>query len=194
MKTVQTKTCISTYDGDFFDYENPEGHEYNINVIAHALSNLCRYGGHSNDFYSVAEHSVLVSRLLPRRLALVGLLHDASEAYCGDVASPLKRLIPEYRKIEDRVQAAIAKHFGLPFPFPEEIHHADKVLYRTERASICSVDDTLWFTDLPEDKNIMIACMPPKDAKAFFLSRYKELIRDRNKQVRRQEKARAKAA
>lgn len=188
MRTAQTKTCISTFNGDFFDYENPEGHDFDIESIAHALSNLCRYGGHSNEFYSVAEHSILVSRMVGKPNRLCGLLHDASEAYCGDVPSPLKRLIPDYRKIEDRTQQAIAKRFGLPYPFPEEVHLADKTLYRTERAKLCAVADELWFVDLPVTK-IKIACYSPKVAKRKFLERYEELNNERNEQVRREREA-----
>lgn len=177
MKTKQTKTCISTYGGDFFDFHNPEGHDYDIKVIAHSLSNLCRFNGHSNKFYSVAEHSVLVSRLVPPQYALIGLLHDASEAYCGDVSSPLKRLLPDYRRIEERVQQAISVHFGLPKVWPEDIHLADKRLYLTERKTITNSTDALWHTDL-EPADILVAGMDPKNAKAFFLSRYKEVTSD----------------
>lgn len=181
--TLQTKTCISTANGDFFDYLSPETHDFDIDVIAHALSNICRYGGHSKRFYSVAEHSVLVSRVVPKRLQLCGLLHDASEAYCGDVASPLKRLIPEYRKIEDRVQAAIANRFDIPFPFPEDIHLADKAVYLAEREQITDGTDAIWYTDMKPAK-VLVAGMPPKDAKNFFLTRYKELTtRDQRNEV-----------
>lgn len=113
---TQTKSSISTVSGRFYDLLAPEKYEYDIEEIAHSLSNLCRYTGHSNVFYSVAEHSVLVSRLVPERLALCGLLHDASEAFCGDVSSPLKKLLPEYQAIEDGVQKAIADYFGLEYP------------------------------------------------------------------------------
>lgn len=120
--TEQTKSSISTVSGRFFDILKPEDYEFDIDEIATALSNICRYTGHVNKFYSVAEHSVLVSRLVPSRLALAGLLHDASEAFVGDVSSPLKRLLPDYKRIEERVQEAIADQFGLPYPFPQEVH------------------------------------------------------------------------
>jgi hypothetical protein len=109
----QTKSSITTLSGKFFDILKPEEYEYDIEEIATALSNLCRYTGHVNTFYSVAEHSVLVSRIVPERLALAGLLHDASEAYLGDVSSPLKKLLPEYKRIEDRVQRAIEELLDL---------------------------------------------------------------------------------
>jgi 5'-deoxynucleotidase YfbR-like HD superfamily hydrolase len=172
--TQQVTNSISLYNGDFFDYDNVQDHDYDIDVIAHSLSNICRYGGHSNKFYSVAEHCVLVSRVVPLDLALCGLLHDASEAYCGDVCKPLKNMLPAYEEIEDRVQEAIANHFNLPFPFPKEIHLADKAVYRAERRQITNAEDKIWFTHIPE-ADVLVTGMDPKNAKNFFLSRYYEL-------------------
>jgi len=173
----QTKTCISTKDGEFFDFYNPKGYDFQIETIAHALSNICRYGGHSDFFYSVAEHSVLVSKIVPADLALCGLLHDASEAFVGDMPSPLKKLCPDYRKIEESVQAEVARKFGLPYPFPEEIHRADKEVYLAERLRVTpsAPKDKLWHTHL-KPASVDIKMYWPWAAKAKFLERYYELI------------------
>lgn len=178
----QTKTCITTWSGQWFDLLKPEEYNFNIEEIAYALSNLCRYTGHSNKFYSVAEHSVLVSRLVPDHLALCGLLHDAGEAYIGDVASPLKALLPEYQKIEDRLEAAIANHFDLPFPFPKEIKEADKRMYWQERQSIADngLRDGLWHQDLRATRKEEAVGMAPHMARRFFLSRYNEIMKGQN--------------
>lgn len=187
MKTKQTKSSILLVNGDFFDFENPRGHEYDIKSIAHALSNLCRYTGHSKRFYSVAEHCVIVSRLVPEKYAFEGLMHDASEAYCGDVASPLKRLLPGYRKIEDGVQEAIAMYFGLSYPFPEEVHAADKLAYVTERVSISNTGrDILWYTDI-QPANLEIKGLAPNSAYKLFMERYEEVTANATgyEQVRR---------
>lgn len=186
--TPQTKTSIALFNGDFFDFDNPEIHDFDIDVIAHALSNLCRFTGHTHRHYSVAEHCVLVSRIVPAEFALDGLMHDAAEAYLGDVASPLKAMLPEYKRIEARVEAALAKHFNLAFPIPPEVKHADKQLYRQELRQITNGHDNLWFTDLQE-ANVLVAGMQAKDAKAFFLSRFKELDAQRHKSVRRKRAA-----
>jgi len=173
----QTESCISTSSGRFFDLLKPEEYEYDIEEIATALSNICRYTGHVNRFYSVAEHSVLVSRLVPERLALCGLLHDASEAFVGDVSSPLKKLLPEYKKIEENIQKAIADYFNLEYPFPKEIHEADKRMYWQERQDVADngVKDELWYQDLRAARKVEAKGMAPHMARRMFLARYREL-------------------
>lgn len=190
---TQTKYSISTYNGEFFDFAKPEDYNFDIETIAHALSHICRYGGHSNWFYSVAEHSVYVSRVVPPELALCGLLHDASEAFVGDMPSPLKALCPEYREIEERVQAALAAHYDLPYPFPSEIHLADKALYKSEREQITNVADNVWHTDI-KPASVRIACLSSKKAKNLFLSRFEELYNERYPGLRPEGTTQSKAA
>lgn len=191
----QTKTCISTRTR-FFDFTKPEEFQYDIEEIAHALSNLCRYTGHVNSFYSVAEHSFLVSHLVPEKYALEGLLHDASEAFCGDVAKPLKEMLPEYKTIEDRVQEAVATYFNLQYPFPEEVHKADAQMYWTERKSIAASDvvDTLWNKGTGAVRRVEPFGWTPEEAKGMFLVRYKELTDDRYSLVRAEREKESKAA
>ncbi len=181
----QTESCISTSSGRFFDLLKPEEYDYDIEEIASALSNICRYTGHVNRFYSVAEHSVLVSRLVPDRLALCGLLHDASEAFVGDVSLPLKELLPEYKRIEDAIQEAIAAYFGLQYPFPVEIHEADKRMYWQERQEVADngIRDSLWHQDLRATRKVEAYGMAPHMARRMFLSRYKELTKPEKKVV-----------
>lgn len=174
----QTKSSISTLSGRFFDLLKPEDYDYCIEEIGEALSNICRYTGHVKKFYSVAEHSVLVSHIVPERLALAGLLHDSSEAFVGDVSSPLKKLLPEYRVIEENIQQAIAKHYGFEYPFPEEVHEADKRMYWRERIDVApGPRDRLWHQDLAATRKVQASGMTPTMAKRYFLSRYKEITR-----------------
>lgn len=177
MSKKQTKTCITTRSGQWFDILRPEDYTFDIEEIAHALSNLCRYTGHTNQFYSVAEHSVLVSRMVSDGNALAGLLHDAGEAYLGDVSRPLKALLPEYKKIEDRVERSIANHFNLDFPFDPEVKDADIRIYWQERQSIANngLRDKVWHQDLRATRKVEAVGMPPHMAKRMFLSRYKEI-------------------
>lgn len=176
MMNEQTKSSISTISGRFFDLLAPDKYEFQIEEIAHALSNICRYTGHSEVFYSVAEHSVLVSRLVPEKYALCGLLHDASEAFVGDVSSPLKKLLPDYRRIEDSIQAAIAAQFNLPYPFPGEIHEADKRMYWNERKGVApGPRDQLWNQEFAAARKVSAEGWAPKKAARHFIQRYKEL-------------------
>ena len=175
----QTESSITVTGGEYFDILNPAAYDYPIEVIANALSNICRYTGHVDRFYSVAEHSVLVSKAITKKYALEGLLHDASEAFVGDVSSPLKKLLPEYQKIEEAVQEAIAKSFNLVYPFPHDVHEADKRLYWAERATIAPGKDTLWHQELRASRKVTPSGMSPIMAKRMFLARYKELTSER---------------
>lgn len=182
MVEKQTETCISTWSGKWFDILKPEEYEYDIEEIAHSLSNLCRYTGHTNTFYSVAEHSVLVSRMVPPQYALVGLLHDSSECFLGDVSSPLKSILPEYKKIEESVEKAIARWFNIPFPYPRAIKEADKRMYWQERQSVADngIRDGLWHQDLRATRKVEATGMTPHMAKRMFMSRYKEIMENNN--------------
>ena len=175
----QTKSSISIVGGGFFDLLDPERSDYEIEQIGHALSNLCRYTGHVTKFYSVAEHSVLVSQIITPKYALEGLLHDASEAFVGDVSSPLKKLLPEYQKIEDRIQKDISRRFFLQYPFPEDVHKADKQLYWSERKVIAPAVDKLWHKEFRASRKIEPQGWAPKVAYKRFISRYNELMKER---------------
>lgn len=105
-----------------------------LSDIAGALSKINRYTGHTTHAYSVALHSVNVARVLPDELKLWGLLHDASEAYLGDVARPIKYpwWMWPYRRAEDRLLRRIADEFGLCWPVPPEVKEADNRMLATE--------------------------------------------------------------
>src|SRR5574342_1090607 len=94
---------IITYTGRLFWPLSPRLEDINILDICHALSNQTRFTGHTREFYSVAQHSCLVSDLLPEKFKLDGLLHDASEAYLMDLARPVKELeqMTFFREAED---------------------------------------------------------------------------------------------
>jgi hypothetical protein len=124
---------MQTYSGRKFWPLDPKADEVHIEDIAHALSMQCRYGGHCERFYSVAEHSVLMARTFANRdLALWALLHDAAEAYVADVPRPLKRFLPGYKEAENKVMAAICDRFGLPHEMPERVKYADECILADE--------------------------------------------------------------
>jgi len=166
---------ILLHSGSYFDFLFPELNEIKIEDIAHGLSMTCRFVGQCNRFYSVAEHSVYVSHLVPEEHAMAALLHDSSEAFLGDVSKPLKNLLSEYMMIEESVERAIFKQYNIPFPLPTCVKEADTIMLVTEQHQVMdNVDE--WVTTLgfkPADINI--SCWSPDQAKTFFLDRYYEL-------------------
>ncbi|EIC2063184.1 5'-deoxynucleotidase, partial [Escherichia coli] len=89
---------IKTFSGKHFYYDRINKDDIVINDIAVSLSNICRFAGHLSHFYSVAQHAVLCSQLVPQEFAFEALMHDATEAYCQDIPAPLKRLLPDYKR------------------------------------------------------------------------------------------------
>lgn len=131
-----SEATIKTNLGRYFFFHRPWHHDFAVKEIAYALSYINRFTGHAGS-YSVAQHSVLVSYLVPAEHALEGLLHDAAEAYLGDVASPLKQLIRlSYKPLELNVEAALSYQHCLKFPFPPCIKHADLIMLLTEHRDL----------------------------------------------------------
>lgn len=153
---------------------DPRADEVDIRDIAHALSLQCRYAGHCERFYSVAEHSVLVSHVVPRELALMGLLHDATEAYVIDVPRPLKPFLTGYAEIERNVWIAIADRFGLPHDMPREIKDADNAVLLKEAEEIMKPHPAPWCIPGRPAK-VKINCLAPGGAERLFLARFNEL-------------------
>lgn len=122
---------IQTYSGECLALLAPDPAGILLQDVAHALSHICRFTGHSKTFYSVAQHSVLIceeaqDRCMNETTQRWALLHDATEAYLGDVSSPLKGLLPGYSRLEAIWQRAVADRFFLPRVMPDVIHTLDR--------------------------------------------------------------------
>jgi len=116
--TTLPRNAYRTHSGVMLDFASPETAEIRVEDIAHNLARVCRFGGAVDDYYSVASHCVYVSRRLQDEgyspyVCAAGLLHDATEAYLGDVVSGLKRIFPEYKALENRFEARIQEHFDV---------------------------------------------------------------------------------
>jgi hypothetical protein len=135
---------ILTAAGHYFNFVDLKDNVVSLYDIAQALSHICRFTGHTREFYSVAQHSVLVSRIVSPKHARIALYHDAAEAYLGDVSRPLKSLLPDYQAIERRVQADILKKLGLPEEIPEEVKKADRILLATEQRDLMPAHYDVW--------------------------------------------------
>lgn len=180
MTEARIGNWIQTYTGRKFWPLDPRPDDIDPQDIAHALSMLCRFGGHVDRFYSVAEHCVLMSYAVSPENALWALLHDASEAYVVDVPRPLKRHLPNYRQIEDAVLLAILDRFSVPREdiyelMPAEVQQADSRILLSERDALMSNTSEPWeFEDLtPLD--VTINGWAPYEAKEAYLYRLREL-------------------
>ena len=178
---------IQTVSGRRFNPLAPEPGEIDIEDVARALANQCRFGGHCRVFYSVAQHSCLVADLVEERggtgeEVLWALLHDGSEAYLVDLPHPLKHrseLGRLYAAAETTLQHAICERFGLPREPPPLVKPADRALLATERREVASV---VWHwpeLDGFEPLDLEIEAWLPERARDEFLERYERLTRSR---------------
>jgi len=129
-------TKIVTHYGNIVDLVNPDPSTITLKDIAHNLSRIVRFNGAGKYRYSVAQHSIYVSNLVAPQHALPALMHDATEAYLGDVVSPLKQLLPEYIRIERRMWEAICLAFELNPALSHAVHRADRQAYLKERTTL----------------------------------------------------------
>jgi len=182
METSKIKlTWIQTYSGRKFYPLNPSIGDIYIEDIAQSLSMLCRFTGHCNNFYSVAQHSVLVSYICKHKHALHGLLHDASEAYLSDLNSPLKRSgeFENYKMYENKLQSLINLKFGLKDVEPKNVKNADIKLLATEARDFMSPLHSDWVQPC-DPLPFKIDPLPPAEAKDLFMDRYIELTHGKN--------------
>lgn len=165
-----TPTSILTFSGRFLDFQHPQVSQIVVEDIALALSREARFSGHTSEFYSVAQHSVHVSHLVPFEFALEALLHDATEAYCRDIPTPLKRLLPDYQKIERAVDAVIRQKFDLPMTMSKEVADADHIALLHEMASFTK-------HSVPPMAGPSITALDSRAAERSFLGRYYDILR-----------------
>ena len=173
MNWIQTRHRIA------FSLESPRVEDVHIHDIAHALAHLCRFNGHTRTFYSVAEHSVRCSYIVEREFALDALLHDAAEAYVGDVSSPLKHVLGEsWIAVETRVAEVVAEAFGLMWPMPRCVHHADQRMLATEARDLLGRRLPGWDILAEPLEERICETLSPSLAAFNFLNRFLELTEE----------------
>lgn len=173
---VQKGPVIMLASGATFDFLDPWSSDFTLDDIAHGLSHTCRYAGQCRSFYSVAEHSILVSELVPAEFALEGLLHDATEAFIGDITRPLKQLLPDFKSIEARVEEAIAARFAFKPGFKQAIKPVDLQVLAAEQDQLMPAGCADWAKeDGIVPAKVKVQSLSPTAAKAAFLARYKAL-------------------
>ena len=182
---------IQTSSGVAFHPQDPRVEDVHLIDIAHSLSHQCRFAGHVPIFYSVADHSVRVADYVytlahgqPHRdrclIALVGLLHDASEAYVQDIVRPIKHM-PEmagYRDLEDKVARVIFKKFDLDFWLLDHdwIKLADNTLCATEKRDLIPTSPKAW-APMPDPLPEVVVPRTSAKSKSLFLQRFEDYQR-----------------
>jgi uncharacterized protein len=185
---------INTYSGGIFTPLNAHIEDINVLDIAHSLSMQCRWNGHCRKFYSVAEHSVYVSRLsvayLPPILLndfkqstmLYGLMHDATEAYLTDIPRPIKPFLKNYKEIEDRLHSVINERYSINTAnvIQKAVKEADNALLWSEREALMNKAHSSWGYDSPPEYKMSpheIKALPPEEAKNLFLETFNGLYK-----------------
>jgi len=176
-------SSIETYSGIHVTPLDPKPEMIRLEDIAHALSQQCRFAGHCKKFYSVAEHCVHVSHLVPMDFRRHALLHDAAEAYLMDIPRPLKKhlcfMIQDkpisYRFMEDRLMEIIAAHFGMQWNgMPPEVREVDNRMLVTEYLAFVNENQPPWASEMkPYVRSL--GGLAPRDAKKAFLDRAHEV-------------------
>lgn len=176
---------FTTYSGIKYYLTDPHPDDVKIEDIAHALSNVCRFGGHTSVHYSVAQHSILCRRMAQQMepenyiLQLHLLLHDASEAYIGDVVRPLKVSQPDYLELERRTMIVIYEALNLSFPYDYEmktIKHIDNAVLLAEARDLIAGGGKDWDMVKGEAWDEQIIVWPPRTNEFKFLNTYNFLL------------------
>ena len=171
--------------GNYFDYLNPLPETVTIEDIAKGLSNNCRFGGQCPVFYSVAEHSVLMSYCVSKENSYDALMHDAAEAFIMDMPKPLKNILPDYQIVEERVEKMLSKKFNFPLHKCEEVAIFDRRMLMAEQRQLMKNRDAWSVIEGLEPANILIECWEPRLAEVKFLNRYYELVGEQNESQHR---------
>lgn len=165
---------IRTLENNIFDYTEIENNIVSIEEIAGVLSKIPRWLGHTKEFYSVAQHCCWCHDNTEGN-KLEALMHDASEAYVGDCPTPLKRLLPDYQKMEDKISVLLSKTFNYTYPYSHETHIVDKKALAIERYNIKGLDAN--YVPLAEIPIHGISYWSPKKAEKEFLKRFKKCLK-----------------
>jgi len=179
VKRIWRNAKFGTRSGYMFDILNPDPNMVDIEEIAHCLAYECRYNGHipGDNFLSVAEHSVAVCERIQRdvesgsvNVALIALLHDAHEAYTGDIVAPLKRLLPEIRDIEASIQAAVHTKYGV-----DEVSEKTARIVKRADEQVGDLERLIFGVMREGEEAKGLLFLPPTKAEKWFMDKFKEV-------------------
>lgn len=179
MTAVALNDGIRLLSGCLFSYNEPAASPVEIGDIAAALSKVCRFAGHIHRFYSVAQHAVNTSRIVPPEHAFDALMHDTAEAFTNDLPTPLKFAVPIFKELEVRIESAMAERFGFAYPLSDAVKLADLQMLAIEKVHL-KRDHSDWtvlagIETAHIEHLVDLSPMPPEQAEAVFMARYTEL-------------------
>ena len=173
---------IRLYSGKYLDLADPRPEDFTLADVARGLSHVCRFGGQVERFYSVAEHSYHCAYLALTdgrgpSVALACLMHDAAEAFVGDIVKPLKVMLRGYDEVEKAVERAIARKWGIDFDIAAGVvKEIDRSMLIAERRALFSSDKVKWTgEDTVRKVHVNIGCWDPDLAMRLFIQQAKEL-------------------
>jgi len=174
---IVERGCIVTYTGKLLNLFEPNPDDIDLESIASALSKICRFGGHLKKHYSVAEHSVFATILAiqenePPEILKSLLLHDAAEAFLGDVVKPLKNELAEYFVFEERMEKCIEQKFSIEIKKNwDRIKLYDNTMFHIENKQLRNRNDTNGSTNyIKVNKELLLPCWNHELAKTEFLN------------------------
>ncbi len=179
MSTNLDEQWIGLLSGAVMNYNRPEESDVTLDDLASALSNICRFSGHLPCFYSVAQHLVNTSRIVPPEYAFDALMHDTSEAFTNALPTPLKWSMPAFKDLENKIEAAMSWRFEFTFPYPTEVKVADTQMLMLEKKYV-KLDTRPWpqYDEIEIDHLLPLVDLKPWQpvrAKREFLERYAQL-------------------
>ncbi|MGN8154365.1 hypothetical protein ACTJK5_19005 [Agrobacterium sp. 22094] len=174
---IKSGPSIMLASGNWFDLLDPWNSEFTIEDIAQGLSNICRYSGQCKYFYSVAEHSIHVCDTVDE-FKLEALMHDAAEAFVGDITRPLKQLLPQYKEIEANVEDAICRRFNLDKRSKGIVKAADLCVLAAEQSHLMPPGADFWAIPAKvQPASFEIGFLRPEEARRLFLDKFQSLHR-----------------
>jgi len=172
---------IETYTGKYVSLSDPQLDQISIDDIARSLAVQCRFCGHCKAHYSIAEHSVHVHDQVMRKygkggISYAALMHDAAEAYLGDVTRPLKALLPDYKTLEARMQGKICERFGVPLAeiINKIVKVYDDMVTRAEAFQLMPSQGVHWGISATKVVAVPIRCYRPNKAAILFLKAFNQ--------------------
>lgn len=174
---------IKLRSGSYFDFLDPQPDQFTLDDIAGALSKICRFGGQIDQFYSVAEHSVHCALVafgdeLSIEACQAVMMHDAAEAFTGDMVKPLKVMMPDFKVVEQRVERAIERKFGIDLrAHTDVIREIDHGMLIAERHRLFESPDNVTWTGEDQARKLRVSfnLWSPADAEIAFIALAREL-------------------